>query len=156
MHIGVRLVSPRHMTRTSSDWRITWAVDYMQQHLAGPLSVPDLAARVNLSPSRFRDLFGAQMGVGPVVYLQQLRLRRARLLIERTFLTVKEAMAAVGYHDPSQFSRDFRRYYGVTPSSLRGRGLTTGLPHDDDGSAESPDLRPTRQRRAREPGFHYA
>ena len=143
------------------DWRITWTVEYMQGHIAEPLTIPELAAQVNLSPSRFRDLFGAQTGMGPLLYLQRLRLRRARLLLERTFLTVKEVMALVGYNDPSHFSREFRRYHGVTPSSLRGRDLATGLPHDLDEpenapSAESPTLRRIRQRRAREPGLLYA
>jgi AraC family transcriptional regulator, arabinose operon regulatory protein len=143
--------------RTSSDWRITWTVDHMQRHLAESLSVPDLANRVNLSPSRFRDLFSAQTGLGPVEYLHRLRLRRARLLIERTFLTVKEVMALVGYNDPSHFSREFRRYHGVTPSSLRGKELATALPRENhDPSVESPSVRRIRQRRPREPGFIYA
>jgi transcriptional regulator GlxA family with amidase domain len=141
---------------SSIDWRITWAMDHMQRHLAGPLSVPELAARVHLSPSRFRELFSAQAGVGPVEYLQQLRLRRARLLIERTFLTVKEVMAIVGYNDPSHFSRDFRRYHGVTPSSLRGSDLTTALPHEEPDGPNPPTVKRTRQRRPREPGFVYA
>src|SRR5690348_3314215 len=98
----------------STDWRITWATDHMQRHLADTMTVPELAARVNLSASRFRELFSAQHGVGPVEYLQQLRMRRGRLLIERTFLTVKEVMAIVGYNDASHFSRDFRRYHDVT------------------------------------------
>lgn len=144
---------------TSTDWRITWAVDYMQRHLASPVTVPELAARVNLSASRFRDLFSSQTGIGPVEYLQRLRLRRARLLLERTFLTVKEVMTVVGYNDPSHFSRDFRRYHGVTPSSLRGRGLATALPEPEETSdplaAESPSLKPIRQRRPREPGLVY-
>ena len=120
----------------------------MQRHAAEPMTVPELAALVNLSPSRFRDLFSAQTGMGPVEYLQRLRLRRARLLIERTFLTVKEVMALVGYNDPSHFSRDFRREHGVAPSTLRGRGLVTicrrarligGIP---DVQANPPTARP--------------
>ena len=137
-----------------ADWRITWATDHMQRHLADTITVPELAARVNLSASRFRELFSAQTGLGPVEYLQRLRLRRARLLIERTFLTVKEVMAIVGYNDPSHFSRDFRRFHGVTPSSLRGRGLTTDLP-EGEPSLDPPSVRRIRQRRAREPGFSY-
>jgi transcriptional regulator GlxA family with amidase domain len=140
---------------TSIDWRITWAVDHMQRHLAEPLTVPELAACVNLSPSRFRDLFSAQTGLGPVEYLQHLRLRRARLLIERTFLTVKEVMSVVGYNDPSHFSREFRRYHGVAPSMLRGRGVATDLPATNVSGDESPIVRRPRQRRAREPGLHY-
>jgi len=107
------------------DRRITWAVEHMQQHLSEPLPIPELAARVNLSPSRFRELFSAQTGLGPVQYLQRLRLRRARLLIGRTFLSVKEVMALVGYNDPSHFSREFRRYHGIAPSALRVGGIAT-------------------------------
>lgn len=137
------------------DWRITWAMDQLQQNLAEPLTVAALAARVHLSPSRFRDLFGKQTGLSPAQYLQQLRLRRARLLIERTFLTVKEVMVLVGYNDPSHFSRDFRRYHGIAPASLRGRGITTPLPRDPDPPA-SPDVPKIRRPRAREPGLQYA
>ena len=137
---------------TPIDWRITWAVDHLQQHLTAPLSIPELAARVSLSPSRFRELFRAHTGLGPVQYLQQQRLRRARLLIERTFLTVKEVMSVVGYSDASQFSRDFRRHHGVSPSSLRGRGVATALPAADEAPGDTPDGPRIRRRRAREPG----
>ena len=44
---------------------------------------------------------------------------RARVLLERTFLPVKEAMALVGCHDPSHFSRDFRWFHGVAPRQCR-------------------------------------
>lgn len=110
------------------DPRITWAVHEMHRRLADPLSISALAALVNLSSSRFRQLFIAQTGSAPGRYLQRLRLRRARLLIERTFLSVKEVMALVGYNDPSHFSRDFRRYHGMPPSALRGGGAATPLP----------------------------
>lgn len=141
---------------TGADWRITWTVEHLQQNLARPLSVPGLAAQVNLSPSRFRDLFSAQTGLGPAQYLRRLRLRRARLLIERTFLTVKEVMALVGYNDPSHFSRDFHRYHGVAPSSLRGRGITTPLPREPGPSVEPPSIRRFGQLRARDPGCQCA
>ena len=123
------------------DPRITWAVAHMQRHLAEPIVMGDLAASVNLSPSRFRELFTRQAGVGPAQYLQRLRLRRARLLIERTFLSVKEVMALVGYNDPSHFSRDFRRLHGVAPSALRGTGLTTPLPREPGSSVDPPTHR---------------
>jgi transcriptional regulator GlxA family with amidase domain len=131
------------------DPRITWAVAHMQRHLAEPIVIGDLAANVNLSRSRFRELFTRQVGVGPVQYLQRLRLRRARLLIERTFLSVKEVMALVGYNDPSHFSRDFRRVHGVSPSALRGTGVTTPLPRGP-GSSVDP---PTHRRIGQAPGL---
>src|SRR3954471_16944838 len=119
------------------DPRISWIVTYMQQHAAEPMRVADLAARVNLSPSRFRALFVKQTTMAPAVYLQRLRLRRARLLIERTFLNVKEVMALVGYNDPSHFARDFRRQHGAPPSSFRAHGIATALP-----PAQAPSVKP--------------
>lgn len=110
------------------DARITWAVGEMHRRMAEPLSIEALAAAANLSSSRFRQLFLVQTGTAPQPYLQRLRLRRARLLIERTFLSVKEVMGLVGYNDPSHFSRDFRRWHGVPPSALRGSGPATPLP----------------------------
>ena len=137
------------------DRRITWAVGYMQRHLAEPIAIPALAARVNLSPSRFRQLFGAQLGVAPAQYQQRLRLRRARLLIERTFLTVKEVMVLVGYSDPSHFSRDFRRLHGVAPSALREHGVTASMPAPG-ASPEFPTQKRIRPPRARDPGLRCA
>lgn len=120
------------------DRRITWAVEHMQRSLHEPIAIAALAAQVNLSPSRFRYLFRLQTGAGPAVYLQRLRLRRARLLIERTFLSVKQVMALVGYSDPSHFSKDFRQFHGVSPSALRGRGVTTPLPRGPGSSSNPP------------------
>ena len=130
------------------DPRITWAVEHMQRRLHEPIAIAALAARVNLSPSRFRYLFALQTGVPPTLYLQRLRLRRARLLIERTFLNVKEVMGLVGYSDPSHFSREFRRVYGLSPNALRGGGVATPLPRGP-GSSVDP---PTRRRIRQQPG----
>jgi AraC family transcriptional regulator of arabinose operon len=123
------------------DPRITWAVEHLQRRLHEPVTIAALAARVNLSPSRFRHLFRRQTGIGPALYLQRLRLRRARLLIERTFLSVKEVMGLVGYSDPSHFSRDFRRFHGVSPSALPGRGIVTPLPRAPGSSVNRPTHR---------------
>jgi AraC family transcriptional regulator of arabinose operon len=118
----------------------------MQTRMQQPFTMADLAAAVNLSPSRFRHLFTSQTGLAPARYLRRMRLRRARLLIERSFLSVKEVMALVGYNDPSHFSRDFKRQHGVLPSSLRGREVAAPL------QSKSPTHRRFRQSRTRDPG----
>ena len=132
------------MTRRGPDPRITWIVAYVQQHLQDPLSVPQLARLINLSESRFRALFAAQTGLAPGRYVHRLRLRRARLLLERTFLSVKEVMALVGYNDPSHFARDFRREHDVAPSEVRSPSL------------DRPRERQIGPPRARDPGWAYA
>jgi AraC family transcriptional regulator, arabinose operon regulatory protein len=126
------------------DARVTWAVAEMQARMAEPFKMAELAGRVNLSTSRFRHLFAAQTGLPPSQYLRRMRLRRARLLLERSFLSVKEVMALVGYNDPSHFSRDFKQFHGVLPSIVGGPGAP--------GLAISPRHRRFRQSRNRDPG----
>jgi AraC family transcriptional regulator of arabinose operon len=108
-----------------TDPRIHWAIDEMQRHLGDNLTVDELAARVNLSRSRFAHLFREQTGVSPGRYLRDFRLDRARLLLETTFLSIKEVMAAVGINDPSHFSRDFHHAFGASPREWRKRGTRT-------------------------------
>lgn len=52
-------------------------------------------------------------------HLQAMRLGRARLLLERTFLSVKEVRVLVGIDDPSHFARDFQRAFGMSPTDAR-------------------------------------
>jgi AraC-like DNA-binding protein len=144
------------MTSGLPDPRVTWVVDYLQRELSRPDVGRDLAARVNLSPSRLRALFVAQTGMSPLRYLQHVRLRRARLLIERTFLSVKEVMALVGYNDPSHFARDFRREHGAPPSAFRRDGIVTPLSATPSPSADRPTHRRIRRPRARDPGERCA
>jgi AraC-like DNA-binding protein len=104
---------------TGMDPRIAHVITAMERNLDGRLTVAALAEAVTLSPSRLSVLFRRETGVTPVRYLRTLRMERARLLLERTFLSVKEVMAFVGVNDPSHFTRDFSRHHGVAPSRIR-------------------------------------
>ena len=108
------------MTR-EVDPRITATLNTMAEHLRHPFTVAELAAAVRLSPSRFAHLFRAQTGLAPLQYLHVLRMAHARVLLERTSLTVKEVMAEVGMSDPSHFARAFRRFHGLSARELRNR-----------------------------------
>jgi len=103
----------------AADRRITGALNAMAAHLRDPFTVAELAAAVNLSTSRFAHLFRAQTGLPPLRYLHVLRMAHARVLLERTSLSVKEVMAEVGISDPSHFARAFRRFHGMSPRDLR-------------------------------------
>jgi transcriptional regulator GlxA family with amidase domain len=103
------------------DPRVTRVIEMMEAQLDRPVSLADLAAAVNLSPSRMARIFKQHTGKPPARYLHDLRLARARVLLERTYLSVKQVMVCVGLNDPSHFSRDFRRAHGFSPSHLRQR-----------------------------------
>jgi transcriptional regulator GlxA family with amidase domain len=103
------------------DLRIAAVIVRMRTELHRPLGIAELAAAVNLSPSRLIHLFRSEIGVPPARYLRDLRLRRARVGLQRTFLSVKEVMFQVGFSDPSHFSRAFKVRYGVSPRHFRSR-----------------------------------
>src|SRR4051812_6004492 len=104
---------------TRCDPRIMRVLDVMDRRMNEPWQVHDLAVVAELSPSRFAHLFHKWMGVSPVRYLQQLRMDRARLLLSRTSLSIREIMQIVGCTDPSHFGRAFRNQFGVGPGEYR-------------------------------------
>jgi AraC-like DNA-binding protein len=109
--------------RTCVDWRVSAALEMMRRDLAKPLSVGVIARSVHLSSSRLTQLFRQEMGTGPVHYLRQMRLDRAYDLVLHSTLSIKQVMAAVGFSDPSHFTRDFAARHGASPRQVRARAM---------------------------------
>ena len=105
------------------DWRVSAAVEMMRRDLAKPLTVGGIARSVHLSSSRLTQLFRQELGCGPVRYLRQMRLDRANELVQHTTLSIKQIMAAVGFSDPSHFTRDFTARHGASPRQVRARAV---------------------------------
>lgn len=103
----------------SQDPRIQRALKLFQNRYNLPVRA--VAASVNLSGSHFRHLFKKELGVPPSRYLKSVRLARAKLLIESSFLRVKEVVALVGMNDVSHFVRSYKRVYNRTPSETRAQ-----------------------------------
>jgi AraC-like DNA-binding protein len=92
------------------------AIRWIRGHYKETLRVEELAALATMSVSSFHRHFRAVTSMTPIQYQKQIRLReaRARLLAEPGDVT--GIGFAVGYDSPSQFSREYRRMYGVPPS----------------------------------------
>ena len=108
------------------DPRVERTIIRMEEQLHTGISVAELATAVGLSVSQLARLFRAAPGLTPGAYLRQLRMARAKLLIERSSLTISEVMSQVGIRDPSHFARDFRRAFEVGPRELRQQLRTPG------------------------------
>ena len=107
------------------DHRVQKAIALAEQYLQEGWSSAKLAELVNLSTSRLHQLFKEETGMPPAKYLRQLRMQRARHLLETTNLSVKQVMVAVGVSDESHFVRDFKKACGLTPARYREQFLSS-------------------------------
>lgn len=111
---GARLM---HIAGTEGQGRrVTRAVAWLREHFAQPLRIEVLAEHVGMSESSLHHHFKAVTNMTPMQYQKQLRLYEARRLMLAEGLDVGEAGYTVGYQSPSQFSREYRRLYGLSPA----------------------------------------
>ena len=95
--------------------QISRAITHIHENLDEVVSVNQLAEIVNMSPSGFRKIFREVMHMPPLQYAKSIKLDRAQLFI-RQGLNASEAGYKVGYNSPAQFSREYKRHFGFTPS----------------------------------------
>lgn len=96
--------------------RINKAISWLKDHYTQPLKIDDLAHVAGMSVSAFHGHFKDITALTPLQFQKTLRLQKARLLIQTSPLDVSQAAYEVGYSSSSQFSREYRRYFGVAPS----------------------------------------
>lgn len=101
--------------------QISRVLDRLHQNYTDPIDVESLARRTGMSPSIFYRKFKAITAMSPLQYVKSVRLGKARLLMIQEGHTASAAAFAVGYESASQFSREYKRLFGVTP----GQGAKT-------------------------------
>ncbi len=109
-----RATTVRHRTRLYED-----AVSIVEHEYDSELSLDDLARRV---ASSRRQLQRAYTEIGLTTFRSHLtgvRMHRAAEMLSAPELTVREVASRVGYRQPAQFAKAFRRALGVAPSAYR-------------------------------------
>jgi AraC family transcriptional regulator len=94
-------------------------IEFININLADDISLSDLAQIAGLSRFHFIKAFKHATSKTPYQYLIERRIDSARSLLERGDLSIGDVAAAVGFKDPSRFSRVFRRFTGATPRRYR-------------------------------------
>ncbi|MBB2742318.1 UNVERIFIED_ORG: AraC-like DNA-binding protein [Microbispora rosea subsp. rosea] len=100
---------------------ISRAVRWIREHYARPFRVEDLARLSGMSVSAFYRNFHAVTAMSPIQFQKQIRLQEARLLLATHPGDVTGVGHRVGYDNPSQFSREYRRQFGAPPSQDAAR-----------------------------------
>ena len=95
--------------------RLERVLKHLHDNYQTELDVELLASMANMSTSTFHRNFRQVTASSPIQYVKKMRLNRARELLLDQGLKVKQAAAQVGYDSPTQFSREFKRYFGLSP-----------------------------------------
>lgn len=103
--------------RSATDPRILKALDHIASSLEAPANLTEAASIAALSPSRFRHLFVAEMGIAFRSYVLWLRLQHA-LQSSLRGASWTEAAHEAGFADSAHLSRTFRKMMGITPTAI--------------------------------------
>ena len=112
--IGVRVAQMGFAE--SSVQRIAKAISWLRENYSQPIKVEDLAEMVHMSVSSFHEHFKAVASMSPLQYQKVLRLQEARRLMLSAMVDAGTASQRVGYLSPSQFSREYSRFFGSAPT----------------------------------------
>ncbi|MFG3151442.1 helix-turn-helix domain-containing protein [Streptomyces sp. NPDC048219] len=111
---GKRFVTTIASIQRAAD--IYYVNSWIKQHYKESFTVQDLAQQSSMSLSSFHQKFKSAVHMGPLQCQKQLRLTEARRLMVDRGATVTEAALDVGYESVSQFTRDYKRFFGNPPT----------------------------------------
>lgn len=94
-------------------------VAYMEQNIANPVTMKDLATLAGLSRRQVERVFMQDLREPPMRYYTRLRMERAGTLLLNTSLPILEVAIAVGYGSHSHFTKLCKKFYGRTPAQIR-------------------------------------
>ncbi len=106
--------------------RLLRCIEIMEENIEVPLSLPEIAGQLGICPRQLQRNFRRHLGESPSSFYQNLRLERARQLVQRTMLPIVEVAVATGFANPSNFSARYRNAFGVTPMRDRSSQDTGG------------------------------
>ena len=99
----------------SRSYQISKAIEWLKSNFFKPFSVNELAAHSGMSVSAFYTHFRLVTAMTPLQFQKKLRLNEARRLMLTESLDATATAFKVGYESPSQFSREYRRFFGESP-----------------------------------------
>ena len=95
-------------------------VEYIEDHYNEKISLDQIAENMYLSPFYISRIFKSETGSAPIRRLINIRLEKAKELLEGGYQgSIQEVAAMVGYDDAYHFSKLFKKRYGVSPSQVR-------------------------------------
>lgn len=114
---GVQMQKNSSADRTIEDMKKVFA--YIEEEYAGPLSLEDMASKVNMSREYFCRRFSEIMHMTPFEYLLRVRIENSCRMLSDDNLTIGEVAVRSGFNSFSYFSKTFKRFVGCMPREYR-------------------------------------
>ena len=111
------------------------ACEIIEHEYPDPLELDDVARRLATSRRQLQRAFAEIGGTSFRTHVARVRMRKALELLREGRLAVREVANTVGYRQPAQFAKTFRRHHGAPPSSFRGPGAARAGPTGPAASA---------------------
>jgi AraC-type DNA-binding domain-containing proteins len=117
--ISVSTVNEDTPKLLSNIYKIYPVLSYIQKNAANITSRKELSDVLKISETRFHYIFKDITGQSPVSYLKNVRLKKSQLLLLTTDMTIDSVAKQVGYEDVFNFSKQFKKRFGTSPSEYR-------------------------------------
>ncbi len=104
--------------------KVLVAIELIENHVADPLTLGQLANLVGMSSRHLNRLFRQELGFSAMKLSQKLRLEIAKKLLEETSLSMVDIMDATGYTYREHFSKSFKSYFGMLPRDVNKSKVT--------------------------------
>ena len=101
------------------DGRIFLFKEQLLNNLQQQWTIETMAETIEISVPHFQKLFKENIGTPPMTFLLNLRLEKARELLETTFNNITEILFEIRMPNDSHFTRDFKKKFGLTPTNYR-------------------------------------
>lgn len=102
-------------TKGTRSNQIARAISYLKNNFSEKLNIEDVAKYVNMAPSSFYRNFRKVTQISPLQYQKQLRLNEAQRLMLTGEHNAESASYIVGYESPTQFNREYKKMFGISP-----------------------------------------
>ncbi|EPR13026.1 PocR ligand-binding domain-containing protein [Ruminiclostridium papyrosolvens] len=99
------------------------ALDYIEKYYTRNISLNNMASLCNISTSYFSKLFRRTIGDNFSNYINRIRIKKARELLETTDIPITNIALDLGFEDSGYFIKVFKKFEGVTPSKFRNDAL---------------------------------
>lgn len=99
--------------------KISKAIEYIAQNYNKHIRNDELADVSDLSVVYFRKLFKDTMGMSPIRYVRMFKIKKAKEMLKSDYSSITDIAFSLGYNNIYEFSRDFKKCTGISPSKYK-------------------------------------